>query len=109
MTHELFDKYLAGVILKRMITQGVIELNTPKPTDYSHLEGVGIHVAAAARKYNIPHPTISRWAKQGYIRIIGREKNRLCLNEAQVAFLAALYSQNPGAGKRVIEKYFKAN
>jgi len=107
MEKKRFDNYLAGAILKKMISCGVYPLTMPNRSQFNHLEGVGIHVAAAARKYNLPQPTISRWAKNGYIRILGTEKNRLILNEKDVAFLIALYKLNPGSGVKTIKAYFQ--
>jgi hypothetical protein len=104
---KLIDKYLTGVILKKMLASGVFTMSAPNPADFSHLEGVGIHISAAAIKYSVDKSTISRWVKRGYIRIHGMEKNRLVIHERDVAFLAKLYQFNPGKGTQTVRKYFE--
>lgn len=53
--------------------------------NYSDLEGRPIRVTEAAKRYNIPHGTLSRWAKANYIRVLERGPKLLLLNEADVA------------------------
>ncbi len=55
------------------------------------LENKGIGIAEAARKYGIPQPTLSRWKKKGYIRVLGKSpyhKQKILLRESDVAFAA---------------------
>jgi hypothetical protein len=52
---------------------------------YAALEGSPIRVGEASEKYEIPSGTLSRWAKQGYIRVIERGPKLCVLNEADVA------------------------
>jgi len=65
---------------------------------YAHLRGTPISISAAARKYNLQHPTISRWVKRGYIQRIGMDKNRVLIDEAQIAYCAEVYHSRPGQG-----------
>ena len=81
--------------------------------DHHELEGVPIGVGEAARKYAIPSPTISRWVKEGLIKVIrrppgGQKGLKVELNEASVALAADLYHQNPGQGKNPL-KLLKRN
>jgi hypothetical protein len=39
---------------------------------YAPLEGKPIRVSKAAEKYQMPHATLSKWAKRGYICVIER-------------------------------------
>jgi len=57
---------------------------------FDHLEGQEIHISAAARKYDIPHQNISRWIKANLIQVIGHNKNRVMINEADVAYIKAV-------------------
>jgi hypothetical protein len=44
-------------------------------------------VAEASRDYDIPVSSLSRWYRSGYTRKIGKDRNRVLLNEADVAFV----------------------
>ena len=87
------------------IEMAVIQMPVQRREDHplykqvAHLRGKPIHVSAAARKYHIPHGTLSRWAKKGIVRKLGKEKNRTLLDEADVAFCALVYHQRGGQGK----------
>ena len=59
--------------------------------DFENLRGKSILASEAARKYGIHSRTISRWAHKGLIRILGRSSRRLYLDEADVAYCAAVY------------------
>jgi predicted site-specific integrase-resolvase len=52
---------------------------------YATLEGKPIRVSEASEKYQIPHATLSKWAKRGYIRVIEQRRRLLLLNEADIA------------------------
>jgi hypothetical protein len=60
---------------------------------FSHLQGQPIWVAEAARKYNIVHQNVSRWIKLGVIKQLGADRNRLLLDEQDVAYCAYVYHQ----------------
>jgi len=55
--------------------------------DLVDLEGRPIHISKASRKYDIPTGSLSRWYRSGYIRKVGQEKNRVLLDEGDVAFI----------------------
>jgi hypothetical protein len=59
-------------------------------TSFEHLEGQPIHLSEAARKYNLNSASISNWRRKGLIRTIGREKNRILMNEADIAYIQAV-------------------
>jgi len=73
----------------------------PEWQKVKHLQGVGIHLSEAARKYSIPLGTISRWVKRGLISVIGYDGNKTILNEADVAYLKEIYKTRGGRGRRV--------
>ncbi len=69
---------------------------------FNHLECIPISVSAASRKYDVPHPTISRWSKRGYIKRLGRDGRKVLLDEQDVAYCVTVYEdQNGGRGRQV--------
>ena len=61
--------------------------------DFHHLEGVEISISEASFKYHLHVGTLSKWVKAGRIKELGsdpRHKQRKFVNEADVAYLAAL-------------------
>jgi len=76
----------------------------PEYKKHAHLKGVPISISEAQRKYDIPHPTIWRWMKAGIIERLGTEKNRVLLNEVDVAYCASIYhNRDPKQGRRLFE------
>jgi len=71
----------------------------PEYKKHAYLKGVATWVGEAARKYNIPHPTISRWVTAGLIRSLGTSGNKNLIDEADVAYCAEIYHQRRGQGK----------
>ena len=57
---------------------------------FSHMDGIAIHVSEAARKYRFSIGTISRWARAGHIKVLGKDRNRTLLNEADIAYIRAV-------------------
>lgn len=68
----------------------------PEYKKFAHLAGCPIGVREASRKYNIPDPSISRWAKAGLIRRLGQAGRKVHLDEQDVAYCAEIYHQNKG-------------
>ena len=69
---------------------------------FDHLRGKGLGIAEAGRKYDIPDQTLSRWSKAGYIKRLGRSGRKVLIDEADVAYCAAVYRmQDGGQGKRI--------
>src|SRR5690606_5102000 len=60
--------------------------------EVAHLEGQPITVGMAARKYGLTTPSISRWAKAGYIRVIHRSGHGrpTLIDESDVAYAQKL-------------------
>lgn len=71
----------------------------PEYKKHKHLKGVSIWLSEAARKYDIPQPTISRWVSSGYIKTLGMNGNRILADEADVAYCVEVYRQRRGQGK----------
>jgi len=69
--------------------------------DFAHLEGQPITVSEAARKYGVPRQTIHTWTKRGHVEAlpITSTKSKV-INEADVAFCAAIYHVRKPYGSR---------
>lgn len=74
----------------------------------AHLDGQPIGIGEAARKYELTAQSVSRWARAGYIRILGREGQKVLLNEADVAYAKAITMRTGGVrqGKAVFTTDF---
>ena len=72
---------------------------TPEYQRVSNLKGSGISISNASRKYNVPYVTIYQWLKRGYITRLGMDKNRVLIDEADIAYCAEIRRKNPGAGR----------
>jgi hypothetical protein len=108
---------LSPAELKSYVERGIIHVDmttatlperiedTPEYKKFTKLKGNKIHVAAASRKYDVPHPTISRWVKNGFIPVIGKEgAQKLLLDESYVAYCVHVYCQAPGRGRWAFNK-----
>lgn len=74
----------------------------PEYKRYADLDGTPIGISEASRKYGIPHPTISRWIKRGLIHVIGKSgKQKVLINEVDMAYCAEIYRQRSGQGRWV--------
>lgn len=73
----------------------------PEYKKFAHLAGQAIWPRKAAKIYNIPYGTISTWISKNLIKIVGREKNRILLDEQDVAYCAEIYNERRGQGKWV--------
>jgi hypothetical protein len=108
---------LSAKKLKSLINRGIIEVTmttkslpetieeTPEFQKHADLKGEKISISDAARKYDIPHPTITRWKGRGIIPVLGTGKNRrVFLDEAYVAYCAEVYNNRRGAGKWLFDE-----
>ena len=74
----------------------------PEYKKFSHLAGKIIWLSEAARKYAINYQNIQRWVSKGYIQVLGTEKNRVLLDEQDVAYCVDIYRQAREKGYRWI-------
>lgn len=72
---------------------------TPEYQRVAHLRGREISISEASRKYGVPQVTITRWVQRGLIERLGTDKNRVMIDEADIAYCAEIRRQNPGAGR----------
>lgn len=79
-----------GSIIVDMEDLSEVVKRVTKRESFSNLDGIPIHLSEAARKYNLPATSISGWRKAGHIRTLGKEKNRILLNEADIAYIKAV-------------------
>jgi len=76
----------------------------PDYKEFAHLKGEPIGISDAARKYGINIPTITRWKQRGYIAQIGKDGQRILLDEADVAYCAKIYLSDSGQGKWMFDE-----
>ena len=81
---------------------------------HASLRGIGIGMNEASRKYGIPQPTISRWAKVGWIGVIGKDpgyvqNRRLWIDEAEMAYCAEVYHLKQAGGRKQGRKLFNGD
>ncbi len=76
----IYDDSLAAYIAERDIT----------PEKFDHLRGNLLGIGEAAREYKLSQVTVSRWVRQGQLDVKDYEKNKKLIDEADVAYLAAL-------------------
>ena len=65
--------------------------------------GTPITLRAAARRYDLQHGTLGRWARQGLVVVLSPSKGlgyTCVLDEASVESIAMSYHRDPGRGKR---------
>jgi hypothetical protein len=80
-------------------TNGLRKEDLPEYKKHAHLQGNPIWISEAGRKYGILQPTLSKWVRVGIIKIIGREANRILLDEADVAYCAEIYRKHGKPGR----------
>jgi len=74
----------------------------PEYLKYAHLRGIGIGMREAGRKYGVNNVTLFGWVKNGLVAVLGKQgKQKVLIDEADVAYCAEIHSQNAGQGKRV--------
>ncbi|MEM2493572.1 MAG: hypothetical protein QXE23_08560 [Nitrososphaerota archaeon] len=77
---------------------------SPRREDFAHLDGCGISISDASEKYGVRFSTLQGWVQRGWIRILqkGGRGRPYKLNEADVAYLVAIFSRIHGErrGKR---------
>ena len=68
------------------------QLSAIKREDFKHLEGQGITVSEAAKKYGVPYETIRSWLKRypGHIKILA-SGYRKQIDESAIAYFVAIY------------------
>jgi predicted site-specific integrase-resolvase len=77
----------------------------PEYEKYKWMAGKGIGMREASQKYNIPHQTISRWVKTGWLPVIAINGRKKLIDQAIMAYAAEIYTSRAGQGRWV----FKSN
>lgn len=75
-----YDDDLAAYVADRDIT----------PKKFDDLRGNLLGMTEAGLNHNVSSKTVSRWASQGILKIKGRDGLKKLVDEADVAYLAAL-------------------
>lgn len=114
MNKKLRD--LSPAKLKSYSERGIIQIvitnklptkieDTPEYKANKHLAGTPIHMSEAARKYKIPHQTLSRYVKKMIIKTIGKNGNKVLLDEAYVAYAKQVIKRRKaGQGKWMFDE-----
>ncbi len=104
-------KIRAGVVAGEMVVneeevrgeaieqRGLRKEDLPEYQMHADLKGKPIWIAKAARDYQIPHPTILRWVKAGYIKQLGLSGNKVLVDEADVAYCSEIYKKRGKQGR----------
>ncbi len=73
--------------------------------DFEHLRGNRLGISEAARKYGLRQPTLSHWVRRGIVNVLGRDGNKILVDEADVAYAATVYRLKGGRqGMRIFDK-----
>ena len=94
----------ANVGRETVVSEASIRELTPKEQlpeymKHAHLKNTPIWISDAARKYDIPNPTIVRWVSKGIIKRLGTDKNKVLIDQADMAYCAEIYHHHRGQGK----------
>jgi hypothetical protein len=77
----------------------------PEYKKFAHLTGQSIWLSEAARFYDIPQRTISRWVQMGIIKKLEPSGNKVMIDQADMAYCAEIYhSRQTKQGRRLFEK-----
>ena len=76
----IYDDDLAAYVAERDIT----------PEKFNELRGNLLGLSEAGMKYNVNPRTVARWASQGTLEVKGTDGQKKLIDEADVAYLAAL-------------------
>jgi hypothetical protein len=82
--------------------------DVPEYKKFQKLHGTGISISDAARGYKIPQTTVSSWKKRGLLKQVGVEKNRILVDEQDVAYCSYFYHKSE-QGKRRGQWLFDLN
>jgi hypothetical protein len=103
---------LSPTTLKDLAERGIIQVMTnsqPFPTTIEEtpefkknakLKGTPIHQSAACRKYDVALSTMSQWVSKGIVPVLGKDKNKIMLDEAYVAYAATVLKSKTEAKGR---------
>jgi excisionase family DNA binding protein len=94
----------ANISGETIVSEASIRELTPKEQlpeyiKYAQLKGTAIWISDAARKYGVPNQTIVRWVARGIIRRLGTDKNKVLIDQADMAYCAEIYRSHKGQGK----------
>ena len=88
--------------VEKIASQQRIEIHRE---EFEKWRGERITITQAAEEYDLPHSTISRWVKAGYINVLGRQGRRVFIDKADVAYCVAVYRHLGGKrGTRIFDK-----
>jgi len=104
-------KIRAGVVAGEMVVseeevrgeaiqeKGLRKEDLPEYQMYAHLKGTPIWISEAARRYQVPHQTVVRWIKAGYIKQLGMRGNKVLIDQADIAYCSEIYRKRGKQGR----------
>jgi len=104
-------KIRAGVVAGEMVVseeevrgeaiqeKGLRKEDLPEYQMYAHLKGNSIWISEASRQYRVPHQTVVRWVKAGYIKQLGVQGNKVLIDEADIAYCSEIYRKRGRQGR----------
>ena len=95
----LLDKVNSGALNAVELKTGEIlvannELDpslTIRREDFDHLRGVAVSTSEASQRYEIDRSAFNRWVRSGFITVLNSSRSMRLLDEADVAYCAAVY------------------
>ena len=84
------------VVSENTVKNTLRKEDLPEYRRYKHLAGVEIGIGEAARKYDVPQPTISRWVHRGIITKIRQDGQKILIDEQDVAYCTRIYQRKTG-------------
>lgn len=78
---------------------GLHKEDLPEYSKFKNLSGKRIWARGAEEKYGVPAQNITTWVQKGFIGKLGVEKNKILINEQDVAYCAEIYHSHRGRGK----------
>jgi hypothetical protein len=93
---DFAERGILQVVNTQPIPQTIEE--TPEFKKHAALKGKKIHLSAASRQYNLTLSSISKYVRLNIIKKLGRDRNRILLDEAYVAYVAEVKRNSPGQG-----------
>ena len=92
---------IKSVTMHEQILVREIDVMTHQPrSNFADLEGHPLGIGEAARKYGLKQQTVSRWIQKGLIKILSKQGQKVFIDEADIAYQAAIYNEHPGQGRR---------
>ena len=89
------------IVSENSVKEKTRKEDLPEYKKHAKLANETTWVSKAARDYDLPHSTISRWTQLGHIKQMGKQGNKTLLSAQDMAYCAEIYQTRGGQGKRI--------